>query len=343
MNNKNKILIDCCYLNSPGGKTILFDILKKLQTNIYCDLFVIIIDSRNQDLVKSFKKITFKIISNDEYSRLIFYKKNRKNFHNVLCLSNVPPPVKLKAKVYIYFHNNILLSSKNLNLDIKTRLNFYLKKNYILWLNHSEYRWLVQSDLMRNNLSDKFRISKEKINVYPIFEDLRSSNTTKQDSFIYPSSNSKHKNNIRLIKAFIQSAVKLTHLSFNLKITINKTAEIDKVMLKAPKNLTVDFLGIISRDKVIDIVSKSKFLIFPSLTESFGLPLIEGCQLGCYVISSNLPYVNQVVKPTLTFDPYSVESISKIINQSVQDKNLIFTEVKAESATQLILNELTNV
>ena len=124
---------------------------------------------------------------------------------------------------------------------------------------------------------------------------------------------------------------------------MNKNDEIHKVRLKAPKNLNVDFLGIISRDEVINLASKSKFLIFPSLTESFGLPLIEGCQLGCYVISSNLPYVNQVIKPTLTFDPYSVDSISEMINQSVQDKNLIFTEMKVESATQLILNELTNV
>ena len=343
MNNKKQILIDCCYLNSPGGKTILFDILKKLQTNIYCDLFIILIDSRNQKLVKSFKKIRFKIISNNEYRRILFYKNNKKSFYNVLCLSNVPPPIKLKSNVYIYFHNNILLSTKNLNLDLKTRLTFYLKKSYIMWLNNSEYRWLVQSDLMRSNLSEKFKISKEKIKVNPIFENLRRVSITKQDSFIYPTSNSKHKNNIRLIKAFIQSAVKLPHLSFNLKITINKTSKINNVMLKAPKNLTVDFLGILSREKVIDIVSKSKFLIFPSLTESFGLPLIEGCQLGCYVITSNLPYVNQVIKPTLTFDPYSVGSISKIINQAVQDKNLIFTELKAESATQLILNQLTNV
>ena len=220
MNNKKQILIDCCYLNSPGGKTILFDILKKLQTNIYCDLFIILIDSRNQKLVKSFKKIRFKIISNNEYRRILFYKNNKKSFYNVLCLSNVPPPIKLKSNVYIYFHNNILLSTKNLNLDLKTRLTFYLKKSYIMWLNNSEYRWLVQSDLMRSNLSEKFKISKEKIKVNPIFENLRRVSITKQDSFIYPTSNSKHKNNIRLIKAFIQSAVKLPHLSFNLKLQL---------------------------------------------------------------------------------------------------------------------------
>ena len=343
MNNKKQVLIDCCYLNSPGGKTILFDILNKLQTNIYCGLFIILIDFRNQDIVKSFKEITFKIISNNEYSRILFYKKNRKSFYSVLCLSNVPPPIKLKSNVYIYFHNNILLSTKNLELDFKTRLNFYLKKKYINWLNHNRYKWFVQSYLIRSNLSEKFKISKEKIKVYPIFEDLRGNDIAKLDSFIYPTTISNHKNNIRLIKAFIQSASELPNLLFNLKITINKTAETEKVMLYAPKNLNIDFTGALSRKSVIDAISKSKFLIFPSLTESFGLPLIEGCQLGCYVICSNLPYVNHVIKPSLTFDPYSVDSISKMINQSLQDKNLIFTEIKVESATQLILNELTNV
>jgi len=343
LNNKNKILIDCCYLNSPGGKTILLDILYKLQTNNSNDLFVILIDFRNKDLKKSFKKSTFEIISNDEYNRTLFYKKNKQSFYNILCLSNVPPPIKLKANVYIYFHNKILLSSKNLDLDFKARLIFYLKKKYILWLNNKKYSWIVQNDLMKSDLSNKFKISKEKIRISPIFENLKNSNSNKLDSFIYPTTISKHKNNIRLLKAFVLSAEQLPHLSFNLKITINKTTETERVMINTPKNLTIDFLGSLTRDDVIAEISKSKFLIFPSLSESFGLPLIEGCQLGCYVICSDLPYVHQIIRPTLTFDPYSVHSISKMINKSLQDKNRIFTEMKIESATQLILNELTHV
>ena len=343
MNNKKKILIDCCYLNSPGGKTILFDIIDKLQINDSNDLFVILIDSRSKNLKKTFNKIRFEIISNDEYSRALFYKKNNQSFYKVLCLSNVPPPIYLKINVYIYFHNNILLSTKNLDLDLKTRLIFYIKKKYILWINNKKYKWLVQSDLMKKKLSDKFKISLEKIKVYPIFENLRNNNLNKSDSFIYPTTISKHKNNLRLLKAFVQSANQIPNLSFNLKITISNTPETDQIMLNASKNLTVDFLGSISRENAIDEISKSKFLIFPSLTESFGLPLIEGCQLGCYVICSDLPYVHEIIRPSLTFDPYSVQNISKLINQSLQDKNLIFTEMKIESATQLILNEITHV
>lgn len=343
MNNKKQILIDCCYLNSPGGKRILIDILNKLQTNNSDDLFVILIDFRSKNLKKTFNKIRFEIISNDEYSRTLFYKKNKQSFYNVLCLSNVPPPIKLKANVYIYFHNNILLSSKNLDLNLKTRLTFYLKKKYILCINNKRYKWIVQNDLMKNNLSDKFKISKEKIKVYPVFENLKNNNHNKSNSFIYPTTISKHKNNLRLLKAFVQSANQIPNLSFNLKITISNTPETEKVMLNASKNLTVDFLGSLSREDAIDEMSKAKFLIYPSLTESFGLPLIEGCQLGCYIICSDLPYVHEIIRPSLTFDPYSVNSISKMINQSLQDKNLIFTEMKIESATQLILNEITHV
>ena len=48
------------------------------------------------------------------------------------------------------------------------------------------------------------------------------------------------------------------------KITINKTTETERVMINAPKNLTIDFLGSLTRDDVIAEISKSKFLIFPS-------------------------------------------------------------------------------
>jgi glycosyltransferase involved in cell wall biosynthesis len=343
LNNKKQILIDCCYLNSPGGKRILIDLLNKLQANNSNDLFLILIDFRSKNLKKIFSKIKFKIISNNEYSRALFYKQNKQFFYNILCLSNVPPPIKLKAKVYIFFHNNILLSSKNLDLNLKTRLIFYLKKKYILCINNKKFKWIVQNDLMKNNLSDKFKISKEQIKVYPVFENLKNKNLNRSNSFIYPTTISKHKNNLRLLKAFVQSADQTPDLSFNLKITISQTSETEKVLINAPKNLTVDFLGSLSREDTIDEISKSKFLIFPSLTESFGLPIIEGCQLGCYVICSDLPYVHEIIRPSLTFDPYSVKSISKMINQSLQDKNLIFTQMKIESATQLILNEITHV
>jgi hypothetical protein len=61
---------------------------------------------------------------------------------------------------------------------------------------------------------------------------------------------------------------------------------------------------------VIEVLNKTKTLVFPSLDETFGLPLVEACQLNTFIISANLPYVYDVINPSITFDPYSKEDIA---------------------------------
>ena len=78
-------------------------------------------------------------------------------------------------------------------------------------------------------------------------------------------------------------------------------------------NLTIINHGILNKNKLNEIYNKSKYLIFPSLNESFGLPLIEAVLNNCYIICSDKEYVYQVVRPSLTFNPNSIESISKSI------------------------------
>ena len=54
-------------------------------------------------------------------------------------------------------------------------------------------------------------------------------------------------------------------------------------------------LGKISHDEVFEIYGRSKALLFPSLKESLGLPLIEANQLGLKVLVSNLPFANDIL------------------------------------------------
>ena len=52
----------------------------------------------------------FDVSTPSMYSRHIFYLKFGNNFEKVFCFGNVPPSVRLKGKVYTYFHNYLLLS-----------------------------------------------------------------------------------------------------------------------------------------------------------------------------------------------------------------------------------------
>ena len=57
----------------------------------------------------------------------------------------------------------------------------------------------------------------------------------------------------------------------------------------------------------------SKALIYPSLIESFGLPLLEAKAFGLRILASEKDYVRDVVAPDETFDPYSANSIALAI------------------------------
>ena len=98
-----------------------------------------------------------------------------------------------------------------------------------------------------------------------------------------------------------------------------------------PKNLKVEFHGTLSEEGVNVIYNLNKFAIYPSLVESFGLPLIESVNHGCKVIASDLPYVHEIIKPSLTFDPYSIESISNAILKAIEKDNLPETKVLVEN------------
>ena len=79
------------------------------------------------------------------------------------------------------------------------------------------------------------------------------------------------------------------------------------------------------------LYNSCEFAIYPSLLESFGLPLIEAANHGCKVIASNLPYVHEIVEPSQTFDPYSTESISNAILNAIDTDDLPKTKVLVEN------------
>ena len=68
-------------------------------------------------------------------------------------------------------------------------------------------------------------------------------------------------------------------------------------------------LGIADYQTVLEQTAASSYCVFPSMSESLGLGIIESQKLGNKVLASNLPYVYQAVQPTAVFDPTSVESI----------------------------------
>ena len=322
------ILIDALYINSFGGKTIL-ELLGERILNKGVK-YHFIFDSRlKSNLIQKIKSNDYTFVEASHKKRKEIYLSRINNFSCILCLSNVPPPIQTSIKTTIFFHNRLLLNPLSHPISFKSRIINFFKFCYMKYYNQNDYNWIVQTPHIFKLLRKNLMINSDQVFIYPIIEEESVIPNSKKiiNDFVYVSSGVSHKNHIRLIKAFIEAA-KNTDKEIKLHLTLNKEDLPKKVF---PKNLKVKFHGTLSIDNVNELYNSCEFAIYPSLVESFGLPLIEASNHNCKVIASNLPYVHEIIKPSLTFDPYSVESISNSILKAIETDNLPETKVLVEN------------
>jgi len=329
------ILLDLVYINSPGGLTISKLLLDNIIEHKNQENYKLLLDRRNSNYFKNYP-IEKSIISKSEISRFFFYNRNRQSFKSILCFANVPPPLRTGVKTFIYFHNEILLNQHGLNLSKIKKLIFKIKWIYIKYIN-SNFTWFVQTQHMKELLNKKLNNTENNVIISPIFKEEKLSATKKKHStFIYPSSNNPHKNNFRLLNAFIRAA-KETPKEIELFLTI------EKVKLNVPKNLKINFLGLIDNNKLLLCMKKVEFLIFPSLKESFGLPLIEGIQANCKILCSELNFAQELINPSYFFNPHNEKSISEAILLALSNKIHPKSTIKINNSIDLIFNKLNDV
>ncbi|MFH2118336.1 MAG: glycosyltransferase family 1 protein [Candidatus Paceibacterota bacterium] len=76
----------------------------------------------------------------------------------------------------------------------------------------------------------------------------------------------------------------------------------------------VEFLGFLPDEKLIKLYQRSFALVFPSLSEGFGLPGIEAMAVGLPVIASDIPIFHEVYGESAAFfDPKSVAELVETI------------------------------
>lgn len=118
----NLTLIDCLYIHSGGGKTIIDEVISKIASDKSKKDFFFLIDSRLKRSYNSYilKKINFIFLDSNLFSRTLFYIKKGNLFSRYICLGNVPPPILTKKISSIF----------NLNIDILP--NKSIKSNKVL-------------------------------------------------------------------------------------------------------------------------------------------------------------------------------------------------------------------
>ena len=85
----------------------------------------------------------------------------------------------------------------------------------------------------------------------------------------------------------------------------------------------MEFLGAVPEERLPSLYRGAEALIFPSLYEGFGLPIVEAMACGTPVVTSNGTAMRETAgDAALLVDPRSVEQITNAMEQVVRDSSL---------------------
>jgi glycosyltransferase involved in cell wall biosynthesis len=143
---------------------------------------------------------------------------------------------------------------------------------------------------------------------------------TPQPFFLHITNAKPYKNTPRVIEAFSK---KTGEIAEDLVIVGPESVFSSEVKARTESSETthrVKFLGSVTDDILISLLTNARALIFPSLFEGFGLPAVEAMAAGCPVLTSHRGSLAEVVADAAYIvDPEDVDEIAHGMKELSQD------------------------
>ena len=336
---KKHILIDATTVTNiiDGLSQYIINLIKNFPEDAFLIFDFSILVNKNierkelKELINSGK---FKIIECDispigprrDWDMWKFYKKNKEKFDTFHSTSNQYPLCVQNGIATIhditfkfYFDKpwwTFRLAQRYLNIVIKTSLN-------------KAATVIAVSDATRNALIKCYNLDKEKSKkIKTIYEgwehliaDKEEQTTVLTNEYgqylFYVGTMRKHKNMNNLLTAFSIAILSLPK-EINLVLTGSKaylTNEDQKLVNLINENKKrVIFTGYVSKQNLNNLFQKSDAFIFPSLSEGFGIPILESFYFEKPVLCSQTTSLGEIAgDAALLFNPEDVNDIAEKI------------------------------
>ena len=313
----SNLLIYAPNINRGGGKHLLDEII---ENTIFSEC-LFIIDSRNNLDLKGIVNSQVITIRPKLFDRLVseytLWKASKK-YSNILMFGNLPPLFNINKRVVIFLQNRHVLEIEYLtHKSLRDNIKQFIEMQWFKLFTRKKYEIIVQSETMKNLLLKKIGSG----NIITIIAFDTKLGASKK--FIYLASGDLHKNHINLIEAW--KILSKSGINLSLTLTIDeKLYPVISNYIKSEINehdLNIKNVGNLNSDQISFIFEESDVLIYPSLMESLGLPLLEAKYFGLEILGSELDYIRDLVEPSQTFDPRSPKSIARAVERCIGKEN----------------------
>ena len=353
-NNKPVIVISATRFFQGGTLVIVNECLKFL-SRTYQGIYhikALVHDKTLFDPIEGIEWVEFpksrKSVFHRLYDEYIYFSKCSIKWRPVLWLSLQDSTPRVKARVRaVYFHNPLLLSPKHLKLwKYQPRLSvlrLFYKNIYTRGIQKNDVV-ITQQETIARFLSKTYQLPLTKLWVFPPVIKAVPSNTSLTEvpdsvmeeslplqneedelyTFIYPATAFYYKNHEVIIKAC--KRLQNEGVRFRIWLTIDGTENnyIRKLVTDAKKSLSqVKFLGFLKRGELFEYYKKADCLVFPSLLESWGLPLSEFATFNKPILCADLPYGRSTLQAqrynkAVYFDPSNDQLLAEQMRAAIK-------------------------
>lgn len=267
---------------------------------------------------------------------IFFAKKiiNKQYPNHIISLQNTMYDVKAEKKI-LYLHQSLPFLEKQYSIfHFKLWMNQKIISKFILKSLKISDEIIVQTNWMKEKCQSKYKIDHHKIKVekpHPIIKvskkyDKNNMNTLQ---FFYPATPLVYKNHLDIVKAALllkKQGIENYQIFFTIKGNENNYArKISKIVKK--NNLPIIFLGNITLEQVYNFYSNS-ILLFPSLLESLGLPLMEAKLHFTPIIAAHTLFGHEVLEGYKNCFFYDLGNSSQLAKMMV-DNFIVVTKKNA--------------
>lgn len=263
---------------------------------------------------------------------------------------------KINPDIFISPDSYLSLSSKYPDLIVIHDLNFEHFPKNMPRLNSKYYRYFTPkfakkakgiatvSEFSKNDIVKNYGIDPDKIDVVyngsgekfkPVSEVVKQE--TKQqfsngsDYFVFVGALNPRKNLSNIFEAFDSfKAMNQTNIKF---VVVGEkmywSGDIRSTYEKMKYSADVIFTGRLEPEELYKVIGSSIALVFPSLFEGFGIPIIEAFNAEVPVITSNVTSMPEIAgDAALLVDPENVEQIALALHNISSDNDLALSLIE---------------
>ena len=213
-----------------------------------------------------------------------------------------------------------------------THLKYYgrLRRIYythiLRWLYHRCAAIICVSDYTRREFLAWSKVDPEKVHVVKngvssAFLENKSASRFSYKYILYPGNHRPYKNLERLVRAFGKSNI--ASQGIHLLLTGEKYAGLHEVICECDLREFVHFCGRVPQDELPKLYRGAEAVVFVSLYEGFGLPILEAMASDVPVITSSVSAMPEVAgDAAVLVDPNSVDSIANALLRVMTDEKL---------------------